>query len=170
MSDTSPSAWRIQQAVSAWESARARLLADDPDANVEEILGAETEDVRKILCLLLSAEQWASAQEEATDRMMTNLDERRVRFKRQKQSMRGTMFAIMDVLGKTKEVLPHGTISVRDGKPSVHITDEAALADRFVTIERVPNKTEIGIALRDGEVVDGAVLTNTMPTLAIRGR
>ena len=33
-----PSAWRIEQALSAWQSARSRLLADNPDADVDAVL------------------------------------------------------------------------------------------------------------------------------------
>lgn len=170
MSATAPSAWKIQQAVSAWQSARSRLLDDDPDTDIDAILGAETQDVREILSRLLSAEQWASMQEEGADELVTRLEERRHRLLRQKQALRGTMFSILDAIGEAKAVFPQGTISIREGKPAVHITDETALDDRFVTIKRVPNKTEIGIALRDGEVVEGAVLANSMPTLSIRNK
>ena len=48
--------------------------------------------------------------------------------------------------------------------------DETALSDRFVTIKRVPNRAEIAAALKDGEVVDGAVMSNSFPVLTIRGR
>lgn len=170
MSATAPSAWKIEQAVSAWQSARSRLLADDPDADVDAILGAETQDVREILSRLLSAEQWSAAQGEGAATLIANLDARRNRFARQREAVRSTMFAILDAIGEAKAVFPQGTISIRDGKPAVHVTSAAALADRFVTVKRVPNKTEIGIALRDGEVVEGATLTNAMPTLTIRGR
>lgn len=165
-----PSAWSVSQAVSAWLSARARLLADDPGADIDAILGDETEDVREILSRLLSAEQWAAAQREGAETLIANLEERKERFAKQRESVRGTMFAILDATGKAKEVFPHGTISIREGKPAVRITDEAALEDRFVTVKRVPNKAEIATALKDGEVVDGAVLTNSMPTLTIRGK
>lgn len=170
MSATAPSAWKIEQALSAWQSARARILADDPEADIDAILGGETHDVREILSRLLSAEQWAAAQRDAAEALISNLDARRHRFARQSESMRGTIFAILDAIGEAKAVFAQGTISIRDGKPAVHVTDEAALADRFVTVKRVPNKTEIGIALRDGEVVEGAMLTNSLPVLSVRSR
>ena len=171
MSDA-PSAWRIQQAVSAWHSARARLLEDDPDADVGAILGEETEDVREILSRLLSAEQWASAQAKGAASLIADMDARRHRFLRQKEGVRGTMFAILDAVGEAKAVFPHGTISISKGRRAVHITDEAALDDRFVRIEikRTPDKAAILGALCDGEVVEGATLSNSLPTLTIRGK
>lgn len=172
MITTAPSAWKVEQAVSAYQSARARLLADDPDADIDAILGTETQDVQEILSRLLSAEQWVSAQAEGAATLIANLDARRHRFARQKEAMRGTIFAILDAIGETKTVFPHGTISVRAGNPAVIITDEAALADRFVTVtvKRVPNKAEIATALRDGEVVEGATLTNSLPVLSVRSK
>jgi hypothetical protein len=165
-----PSGWKVSQALSAWQSARSRLLADDPDADVDAVLGPETDDVREILSRLLSAEQWSSAQAEGAKTLIADMDTRRHRFLRQKETARGVMFAVMEALETAKEVFPHGTISVSAGKPAVVITNEAALDDRFVVIKRTPNKTEIATALKDGEVVEGAVLSNSLPTLTIRGK
>ena len=163
-----PSAWRIEQALSAWQSARSRLLADNPDADVDAVLGAETDDVSTILERLLTAQQWAAAQAKAAATLIEDMDTRRHRYTNRDKAIRGTLFAMMDALGETKFEAAHGTISIRTGQPAVIITDEDALADRFVTVKRVPNKTEIDTALKDGEVVDGAMLTNSLPTLSIR--
>lgn len=165
-----PSSWRIEQALSAYQAARARLLADDPDADVDAVLGPETDDVREILSRLLAAEQWSSALAEGAKTLIADMDARRHRFLRHRETSRGVMFAVMEAMETVKEVFPHGTISISAGKPAVVITDEDSLDERFVTIKRVPNKTEIATALKDGEVVEGAVLSNSLPTLSIRSK
>jgi len=169
MNDALPG-WKIEQAMSAYQSARARLLAEDPDADIDAVLGAETDDVREILSRLLTAEQWSSAMADGAKAMIADMETRRHRFVRHKETARSVIFAVMEVLESRKEAFPHGSISISAGRPAAVIMDETALSDRFVTIKRVPNRAEIAAALKDGEVVDGAVMSNSFPVLTIRGR
>lgn len=172
-----PSAWRVEQALSAWMSARARMLADDTDLAHDEtalaaLLGPEAGDVRDILSRLLQGVQHASAMADAAAEMLANLKGRQDRYKRRAESMRGTLFAILDAIGERKMEFAYGTISVSAGRETAIITDEAALDDRFVRVvtTRTPDKAAILTALRDGEVVDGATLANGLPVLTIRSK
>lgn len=82
------------------------------------------------------------------------------------------MFAILEAMDERRFELPHGTLSIKAGTSSVVITDEAALSDRFVEVvtTRKPLKAEIKTALNDGEVVDGAMMSNGFPTLTVRSK
>lgn len=172
-----PSGYHIEMAMSAWQSARARLLADDADLAHDEaaltaLLGHEEGDVREILGRLLHATQHASAMADAADAMLDHLKARRDRYRAREQAMRGTMFAILEAMDERRFELPHGTLSIKAGTSSVVITDEAALSDRFVEVvtTRKPLKAEIKTALNDGEVVDGAMMSNGFPTLTVRSK
>lgn len=177
MSTEAPSAWRIEQAVSAWQSARSRLLVDDIDLANDEaaltaLLGPEEGDVRSILSRLLTAAQHAGAMADGAAEMLANLKGRQDRFKRRADACRATIFAIMDAMGTRNEVFPHGTLSIGAGRPAAIITNEAALPDRFVRVEtkRTRDYAAILTALKDGEVVEGATLTNSLPTLTVRSK
>ena len=75
-------------------------------------------------------------------------------------------------MGERKIELPHGTASLSTGRQTALITDEAAIPDRFVKIvtERKIDKAELLAALKDGEVIEGATLTNSMPSLTLRSK
>lgn len=174
---TAPSGYRIEQAISAWLSARSRLLSEDADlANDEaaliELLGPEDGDVRDILGRLLSAAQYAAAMQDAAGEMVANLKARQERYARRNAAFRATIFAILDATGSRIEEFPHGTLSVSSGRQAVSITDEASIPDHFVRVEvrRIPDKAKILVALKGGESVDGAALANSLPVLTIRGK
>ena len=84
------------------------------------------------------------------------------------EQLRGVMLAVMEAAGIDKAKLPTATITVKDKPPAVQITDEAALPLDFIRITRAPDKTAIAKALKAGETVDGATLTNGGRTLQIR--
>jgi hypothetical protein len=176
MSTNAPSGYRVQQAVSTWQSARARVLADEEiahdDAALTAMLGPEDGDVRDILARLLSVAQHATKMADGASEMIADLDTRRHRYKRRAEWSRGVILAIMDVLGEKKAEFPHGTVSVRAGLPQVHPTDEDAIPDRFfkTTTVRKLDKAALLTALRDGEVIDGAEISNTAPSIVLRSK
>ena len=61
------------------------------------------------------------------------------------------------------------TVTVSDGPAGVVVTDAEKLERRFLRIPPPePDKVLIGRALKDGEVVDGATLSNPQPVLRIK--
>jgi len=62
------------------------------------------------------------------------------------------------------------TASIRPGQPHVLVTDGTALPDTMVRVKREPDKTLIGAALKAGDTVPGAELSNSAPNLTIRTR
>jgi hypothetical protein len=63
---------------------------------------------------------------------------------------------------------PHFTASMSMTKGRVIITDDRALGDAWMRIKKEPDKTRIGEALRAGEMISGAELSNPAPTLVVR--
>lgn len=172
---SAPSGYHVEQVMAAWMSVRARLLTDDADlahdeAALADLMGPEGGDVHDILSRLLQATQHAASMAAAADEMAATLRGRIDRYKRRAETFRGTMFAIMDAIGERKIEFPHGTVSLAAGRAAAVITDEDALPDRFVTVTttRKPDKAAILAALKDGEVIEGATLSNSLPQIVVR--
>lgn len=168
-----PSGWKIEQAMAAYQSARARLLADDPELNeatLSDMLGAEGCDVMEAIAQLLRAARHAKAQADALSAMIDDMASRKARYLRRNDSMRGTVFAILDALGLAKVEFPDISASIRSGQPSVVITDEASVPDMYVELVRKIDKQTVASVLKSGGEVPGAMLSNSLPTLTLRTR
>jgi hypothetical protein len=170
-----PTGYRVEQALSVWAAARARLLAEDSglehdEAALEELLGAAEADVEEVLKRLLRAARDAKAMAEASAGLIEDMQARKARFARRNEAFRATAFAIMDTLGRTKVEMPDLTASIRAGQPSVQIVNEEEIPDIYVHMERRIDKQTIASVLKSGGEVPGAVLSNSLPTLALRTR
>jgi len=168
-----PSAWQIEQAMSALMSGRAALIANDPDlaadeAAMSDALRAETEDVFALLHRMLRASVAARSMADAAEEMAANITARRDRYKRRADALRSTVFAAMDALGIPKIELPDITASIAKGKPAAIITDEAALPDEYWRTTRAVNKAAINDAIKNGVVIPGVEMTNAIPSLQVR--
>ena len=62
------------------------------------------------------------------------------------------------------------TASVRNGTPSVEITDLDAVPEIYIetVITRKADKRTLLAVMKDGAVVPGCELSNAMPTIALR--
>jgi len=174
MSDA-PSGYRVEQALSAWQAARARLLSDDAglehnEAALEELLGAAEGDIEDVLARLLRAARDAKAMADASAGLIDDMQARKARYQRRNEAFRSTAFAVMDALGRAKVELPDITASIRAGQPSVQITDEDAVPDIYVELVRKIDKQTIASVLKSGGEVPGAVMSNSLPTLTLRTR
>jgi hypothetical protein len=107
---------------------------------------------------------------EASAGLIEDMQTRKARFARRNEAFRATAFAILDALGRNRVELPDITASIRAGQPSVQITDPDAVPDLYVHMERKIDKQTIASVLKSGGEVPGAVLSNSLPTLALRTR
>jgi ribosomal 50S subunit-associated protein YjgA (DUF615 family) len=164
-------AWQAQQALSAWHGARERLIAEGNDpSDLSDLLGPEEGDVQDILARTLRAAVEAKHMAEAADDRAKQIQVRRDRFKRQAETLRGLGFAIMDAIGKPKVTLPDLTATIRAGLTSAVITDETTLPDEYFVTERRLDKAKVAADLKQGVVIEGAELSNGLPSLAIRSK
>ena len=168
---TAPSAWTIQ-AVMAIANATLERMAQDgtldtDEAALMEALREGGADVDGLLVRLLRAIGEARANEDAISQRVDALQAREARFVRQREEYRAAAFAILDAIGLTKWRSAEFSASVSPGRPGVIVTDEAALPDRFVRVVRQPDKAAIKAALEQGEVVEGAELSNGLPQMRI---
>ena len=172
-----PSGYAIQSALSAWQSARMRLLAEDPsleddEAALIELLGPLEGEVEDILARLIRGALHAEDMCDAAKARAGLIKGRADRYQHRAETMRATAFAIMDSIGLRRFDREDLTASIRQGTPSVEITDEDLLPDAFVEVEtiRKVDKRTLLAALKSGANVAGCVLTNSHPTLMVRTR
>ena len=169
---TAPSAWTLQQVMSIAQATLARMeqdgTLDTDEAALMDALRQEVPEIDDVLVRLLRAMGEARANAVAVGERVKSLEDREARYVRQAEAYRAAVYAIFDALGMTKWKHAEFTASVTPGRPGVVITDEAALPDAFVRVERKPDKTAIKAALEQGQVIPGAELSNGLPTLTVR--
>jgi len=178
MSDTrTPSAFALERIVSAAMQTLESLRTTDGQVieTPDEVLTALAEEgipVERVLKLLIGAVLDSKALGVAADARIADLRQRRERFARHEQTYRTLIQNVMDALGLKKFASEEATLSLGVGQPKVQIVDETALPDHLVTVvtTRVPNKTAIGVLLKEGHDVDGAWLSNGGSVLTIRSR
>lgn len=161
----------IAQVVSATRATVQRLLADNPDTDADALLAlVETEepDFGAVMTALCRAADEAGANADAVSERIAALQDRRERFAARREEYRALIFAALDAAGQRAWKSPEFTVSITPGRPSVVITDPAAIPDDFVRVRREPDKTAIGAAIASGNAVPGAEQRNGLPTLTIR--
>lgn len=140
----------------------------DADTDALEIALASETDFSQVMTKLIRFERDADAFASAIKVQEETLAERRARYTKQQQIYRAMLHALMDAGGQTTLRLPEATLSISRGRAGCTITDESALPDKFVKIERTPKKADIIAALLSGETVPGAEKSNAKPHLSIR--
>lgn len=172
---SAPSPYAMEQAMSVLLSVRARLLEDDPDLASDErlmadMLEGETDGALEVIHRYVRAALHAASLAEAAKKRAADIASRAARYAKREGDLRGGVFAAMEALGLRKIEQPDFTASVSVGASSVVITDEDALPDAFVRITRTPDKTAIGQAIKTGQTVHGAEISNGLPRLTVRVR
>jgi len=156
----------MEQAMAALMAARANAEADGADP---ADIGPETQDVMTLIHGMLRAMQTAEDMRDATDLRIAALKVRAKRYDDRAQSYRAASFAAFDALGSPGHKFPDMTVSIAAGRPGVLILDENAIPPEFTRTKVEPDKTKIKAALDRGEEVPGAILTNPIPTMTVRG-
>lgn len=185
MSNPPVSGWKVEQAMVAWQSMRARLLHDDPSLEGDEnalsaLLGPEEGDIKAILTRVLRAAAFAKSLADAGSESLEALQGRIKRYKTRNETMRGLALAIMEALGEIKIETPDMTVGVAAGKEVVDITNIDILPPIYVSEETVktPDKrllltalkqqaelrrTLLAEAEKDGEILDETKLPQGIP-------
>ena len=153
------------------DALREAGFADDEDLLADTIEG-ETNAMEALSTLL----RWIAlraAHQEALKAAEADFAARRTRMAESVQSARSAISRFMDETGLTKIERPEATLSMRDGAPGVVYADDFAaesLPDELQRITVSPDKPAIRIALGNGQIIPGAVLSNSPRVLTIRTR
>jgi hypothetical protein len=173
MTDRPPSAYQTEQAISVWQSIRARLMQDDlleDETELTRLLGPVEAEIDDILARLLRGAVHAKSMAEAAGERIDDIKARQTRYKAREEAMRSTAYAILEVTGRKRVELPDLTASIRNGTQSAMIVDEAAIPDIYVeeVIVRKIDKQTVLSVLKSGGEVPGAFLSNGLSSLSIR--
>lgn len=96
------------------------------------------------------------------------LKERKSRLANKATRIRELVQSCMDIAGESKLVLPEATISKGKARAKVMIVREGDIPEQYIKIERKPMLNDIAKALKEGEAVEGCMLSNGGETLTIR--
>lgn len=140
---------------------------DGDDQLLTDCLSAET-DFNEMLTVIVDRMRDAASMADGIASRVAELESRRDRYSRREQAMRVLAFKLMEFAELKKAELPEATLSIRNNPPKVLITDEDAIPDPFCRITRSPDKAKIKDSLTHGVPVQGAELSNSEPSLAIR--
>jgi hypothetical protein len=170
------SSYAVQQAMTALAQARERLLAIDPDMGEDQTLladcleGEAEGDPFAVIDRLVAAAIHANDMAEIAHVRATELAERKARFKRRNEQLRGVVQEMLTALDIRKLERVQYTASIRAGTPHVVVTDIDDLPEIYVRTKREPDKAAILAALNEGYEFDGATKSNAPPSLMIKTR
>ena len=165
-----PSQWQIDQALACVAALRHREASGDDDAFLMERIDEAETDVFALLRSVVLAVQENEALAGAVAERIKSLTERKDRFTRRAESLRGTALAMMDALDITKHQAAEFTISVGKPRAGLLITDEAAIPAEYMRVKTEPDKKKILDDLKEDVCITGAVLADSMPSLTVRSK
>ena len=169
MADTLDHAARNElQAAEKLKASLADALALDPDLLLDTMEG-ETSLLDIVDALLLS-ELADAAHVEALKEAKSTLDARKQRYEARQATRRALIEQAMMLLERKKLERPTATLSLSERAPTVKVEDESAIPSRFFTSKPVLDLVAVKDAVKSGEDVPGAILTNGSVSLTIRRR
>jgi uncharacterized phage infection (PIP) family protein YhgE len=137
----------------------AREDAIEGETNLKEAIGAAVARVAEI-----------DAMSEAIKTQADKLRSRRDRLENQAELLRAAIANAMQTAEIDKLELPSHTLTIKATPAKATITDEAAIPSKFfVPQDPKLSLKAVGDALKAGETVPGATLSNGGSTLQIRG-
>jgi hypothetical protein len=171
---TAPSPRTIAMVTSIVRSVVARMESegtiDTDEAAAMEALREEVPDVDMVLSRLLRAMGEAEANRDAVGGRIKALQARSARFDRQYDNYRAAVMSILDACQLTKWQSPEYTVSVREGKPAVVISDVEALPAGYTITETKPDRAVIKAAMEQGVVIPGVEWGNGGVIMTVRDK
>lgn len=157
------------------QAANARALI----ANLQDLLGDDTEamatavegetDIHEAIGAGLTRLCELDALMNGVACLIANLKDRGDRFEKQRDNIRTAIAVAMEAGGIKKVEHAIGTVSLKSVPPKVVVSDEALIPARFwKAADPKLDKQGIAKALKDGEAVLGATLSNGSMTIQIK--
>ncbi len=159
-------------AIAQHERLRNELLERWPElANDEEVLADTLEGASDLPGVTAQIIRSALADELLSAGITGHIDQlrrRKQRLEERASRKRALALYAMQEGNLPRITQPDFSAHVGRSRSKVIITDEDALVLEYVRLKREPDKTAIGEALRKGDTVDGATLSNPEPTLTVK--
>jgi len=151
---------------------RERLLIEDTDID-EQTLADTTEGLTDLHELLAAIVRGALEDETLAHMLKTRMSEMADRLERFQHRAEKRRQLVRDVMLETdikKLQMPDFTASLRNAPPHVVVTDETLIPETFWENRPHLRKRELLDALKDGQQVEGASLSNPGMSLSVRTR
>lgn len=159
MSKRPPLITAAKEELAAWVKLKTALEQDDPRA-LFDTLDGET-NLTEALAALYFEHQERIADLAGLDEWLARLADRKARLRATIETIEGVIVSTMDKAGMASIPTAIGTFGVRKTGPRVVVTDEAAIPSRFFKSQPPAlDKSALGDALKDGEEILGASLSN----------
>jgi hypothetical protein len=161
---------RLELETRAAQRLRETLLAehaDDPEL-IADMVEAETGllEAIEVAALRLHA---IEGDIEGGEISAAKLAARQKRRKTTRDNLRAAIQAAMEVAEKTKIITSVATLSVRAGAPKVVIVEQSLIPPIYWTRpDPVLDMRALAEAVKDGEAIPGAILSNAAPALSVR--
>lgn len=148
--------------------ANLRDVIGDDDQAVEDFLEGETglkEAIATAVEMVLEWETFAAALKTRMDEMAA----RRERMTTRAEAARAAIASAMGSVELRNLTLPEATLSLKATPPKVVVTNEVEIPAKFwVAQDPKLDKKALLSALKDGQTIDGATLSNGSASLQIR--
>ncbi len=148
------------------------LYAEFPDLYEDSELAFDTIDGEtpflEVVQRVLDQRQEAETMADAIKQRETALKERRERYERKSEAMRGMLKWLMQTAKQDKLVLPEATLSMLKPRSSVVVDDLDQLPQGYTRIKKEADKVAIAKAFENGEPVPGAHVVEGEPSLMVR--
>lgn len=165
---SAPNGWRLEQAMSSFQSARDRMSVQSDDDTLAELMATET-DVMKLLHATIRAAMEADAMADMAKARLADLAERKKRYENRRDNLRGVAFAVMDALEEKKVEAADFTASIGKPRAGLIVTDETEIPDEYWKVERKLDRAKLSDdVLKNGLVITGAMVANGIPSLTLR--
>jgi len=152
---------------------RERLLAEDPDLD-DQTLADTVEgmtDLHEVIAAIVRAAVTDEALAEGLRGRIEEMEARLSRFEHRAATHRKVARDVMVEAAIKKVLAPDLTISVRDGRPALQITDEAAIPSTYwIVPEPRLDRQSLATELKKGAEITGACLGNAEPVLSVRAK
>lgn len=142
------------------------MIADDDEAFMDTLDG-ET-DCIEWTDKAIARKQELDAMIAAIGEQQKALAERKARFTRQRDGLKGAILSVMEAMGLRKLERPAATLSIAKARKRVDVTDADALPSQLCQMVRKPDLRAIEAQLKAGETVPGAELKTGNETLTVR--
>lgn len=151
---------------------KSRILAANPELSEDDQTLLDTlegaTDLKDGLIAVMAQADYDEALAKGLSNRMAEMKARKDRLMTRAEGRRALVLWAMQEAGISKIEAPEQTFSQAKTPGSVVITDEAALPPCYVRTKTEPDKRAIGEALKKGDEVPGAIMSNGGIRLNVR--
>ena len=160
---------RLAHELALFNAYKARLIAEDP--SIDEVTLADTlegcTNLDEMLGATIRGVLYDETLAEALKARITQMTDRYNRLKDRAKSRRQKARDVMLEAGLKKLAMPECSVIVRRGHVHLVVTDERAIHKSFFEMRPALRRNDLLEALKAGEHIAGAELSNPEPVLSI---